>query len=170
MSSTPSGAPRQLPRRGSLSCGSAPSRRAVGFPRGLRSRGAGASAPAGAAPAGGRIIYLSFLPFVPGRGIQWGKPPRGFPLGREEGSRGTFRKVPRAILWFLSHRGERNAPRRAALPARRTGTRQKDMLLMSRPSPWAAKQGQRERMACLFHNLYVDKCQRMCYTHADRCY
>ena len=40
------------------------------------------------------------------------------PLGREEGSRGTFRKVPRAILWFLSHRGERNAPRRAALPGR----------------------------------------------------
>ena len=30
-------------------------------------------------------------------------------------SRGTIRKVPRAILWFLSHRGERNAP-----PARRT--------------------------------------------------
>jgi len=40
------------------------------------------------------------------------------PLGREEGPRGTIRKVPRAILWFLSHRGERNAP-----PARRPGSR-----------------------------------------------
>ena len=144
MSSTPSGAPRQLPRRGSLNCGSAPSRRAVGFPRELRSRAAGASAPAGAAPAGGRIIYLSFLPFVPGRRIQWGKPPRGFPLGREEGSRGTFRKVPRAILWFLSHRGERNAPRRAALPARRIGIKQKDILFMSRLSPVSCEAGARE--------------------------
>ena len=32
---------------------------------------------------------------------------------------GTFRKVPRAILWVLSHRGESTAP-----PARRTAIRQ----------------------------------------------
>ena len=36
--------------------------------------------------------------------------------------------------------------------------------------PVGCEAGARERMACLFHNLYVDKCQHMCYAHVDRCY
>ena len=36
--------------------------------------------------------------------------------------------------------------------------------------PRGCEAGAREQMSCLFHNLYVDKCQHTCYTHADRCY
>ena len=36
--------------------------------------------------------------------------------------------------------------------------------------PVGCEAGARKWMACLFHNLYVDKCQHMCYAHADRCY
>ena len=54
--------------RGSLSCGSAPPRRAVCLPSGLRSRAAGASAPAGAAPAGGRNHISIVSAFRPRKG------------------------------------------------------------------------------------------------------
>ena len=157
MSSTPSGAPRQLPRRGSLSCGSAPSPPRGRLSPGSAKQGSGSFRACGRGPCRGRNHISIVSAFRPRKGDPMGETAARFSPWPGGGvvhaptasrrvpsrgmSRGTFRKVPRAILWFLSHRGERNAPRRAALPVRRIGIKQKDILFMSRLSLRAAKQG-----------------------------